>query len=111
MLFLRTYVRLSEDEYLILAPWILHTHTFAAWSRTAYLHVSSATPECGKTLLLELLELLVPNSLLIMGVSANALARAIEQDHPVLLLDEVDQFLAGDTGTTGRDHANRQQRI
>ena len=30
MLFLRTYVRLSEDEYLMVAPWILHTHTFAA---------------------------------------------------------------------------------
>jgi hypothetical protein len=96
MLFLQTYVRLSEDGYLILAPWILHTHAFAAWTRTPYLHVSSATPECGKTLLLELLELLVPNPLLIMGVSVAALARAIEQDHPVLLLDEVDQYLAGD---------------
>jgi hypothetical protein len=96
VLFLQCYVRLSDDQYLVIAVWIVHCHTWLAWTRTPYLNLNSATQECGKTLLLELLELVVPNAIFVMGCSAAVLPRAIHEEHPVLLIDEVDQLMTAD---------------
>jgi len=92
----RKYVRLRQDEYDVMAPWVLHCHAFLAFSRTPYLSVSSPSPECGKTQLLEVTELLVPNPWLTMSVTNAVLGRKIDQSHPVLMLDEIDNLLAGD---------------
>jgi hypothetical protein len=92
----RTYVRVSEDEYVVLAAFVLHCHAFKAFARTPYLNVLSATPECGKTLLLEITELLVPMPLMASSLSNAVLSRAIDTWCPTLLLDELDQLLAGD---------------
>jgi Protein of unknown function (DUF3631) len=92
----RQYVRVGEDEYSVLALWVLHCHTFKACSRTPYLNVNSPAPACGKTVCLEATELLVPNPLMASSLSNNVLGRAIEELHPALLLDEVDQLQAGD---------------
>jgi hypothetical protein len=90
------YVRLRQDEYIVMAPWVLHCHAFLAFSRTPYLSVSSPSPECGKTQLLEVTELVVPNPWLTMSVTNAVLGRKIDQSHPVLMLDEIDNVLAGD---------------
>jgi hypothetical protein len=87
----RNYVRVSEEAYSILPPWVLHCHAFGAFARTPYLHVTSPAIECGKTTLLEITELVVPNPLQAAGVSEAVLARAIDLEHPVLLLDEMDE--------------------
>jgi putative DNA primase/helicase len=90
------YVRVTADEYTVLAAWVLHCHAFKAFSRTPYLNISSATNGCGKTQLLEITELLVPEGLLVSSTTSAVLARAIDALHPVLLMDELDQLLAGD---------------
>jgi hypothetical protein len=90
------YVRLTPDEYVVMAAWILHCHTWKFATRTPYLNLTSATESCGKTLLLEVIEPLVPNPIFAMGVSAAVLPRAVHQERPVLLIDEVDQLQAGD---------------
>ncbi len=92
----RKYVRLRQDEYEVMALWVLHCHAFLAFNRTPYLSVSSPSPECGKTQLLEVTELLVPNPWLTMSLTNAVLGRRIDQSHPVLMLDEVDNILAGD---------------
>ena len=90
------YVRVNADEYTVLATWVLYCHAFEAFSRTPYLNVSSATYGCGKTQLLEITELVVPQALLVSSTTSAVLARAIDTFHPVLLIDELDQLLAGD---------------
>lgn len=94
--FYRKYAGLHSEAYTIMPPWVLHCHAFLAFTRTPYLHVTSPVPECGKTTLLELTELLVPNPLLTMSMTNAVLARVIERDRPVLLLDEIDQIQNGD---------------
>jgi hypothetical protein len=95
-LFFQKYVRVEDDVYIVLAVWVLHTHTWLAWTRTPYLNISSPTEACGKTILLEILELVTPNAIFVMGCSAAVLPRAIHQKHPVLLIDEVDTLMEGD---------------
>jgi Protein of unknown function (DUF3631) len=90
------YVRLRQDEYIVMAVWVLHCHGFLAFSRTPYLNVTSPSPECGKTQLLEVTELVVPNPWLTMSVTNAVLGRKIDQSHPVLMIDEIDNVLAGD---------------
>jgi hypothetical protein len=92
----RKYIRVAADEYTVLAAWVLHCHAFKAFSRTPYVHVSSATNGCGKTQLLEITEVIVPDGLLVSSTTSAVLARAIDAFHPVLLMDELDQLMAGD---------------
>jgi len=50
----------------------------------------SAEKRCGKTLLLEILELLVANPWLTRRATVAVLARKIDQENPTLLFDETD---------------------
>jgi len=92
----RKYVRVAEDEYDVAAVWVLHCHAFKCFSTTPYINVTSATNGCGKTRLLEITEPLVPEGLLVSHATGSALARAIDEFHPVLLIDEFDQLRSGD---------------
>jgi len=93
----RQYVRVGESEYVVIAAWVLHGHAFAAFTRTPYLLVSSPVRECGKTLLLEILELIAANALMTSSVTNAVLARAISNDPlPALMIDEFDELQKGD---------------
>jgi hypothetical protein len=92
----RKYVRVGEDEYSVLASWVLHCHAFSAFSRTPYLNVTSPAPDCGKTQLLEVSELLVVNPMMASSSTAAVLSRCINDDRPVLMVDEFDQLMSGD---------------
>jgi Protein of unknown function (DUF3631) len=90
------YVYVRRPVAIVLAAWVLHCHAFSAFTRTPYVHVTSPVPDCGKTTLLELTELLVPNPWLTSSLSNAVLARTIDRDQPVLLLDEMDELQKGD---------------
>ncbi len=60
----------------------------------------SAERRSGKTLLLEVLELLVRDPWRISGVSEAALFRKIARDRPTVMLDEVDAVFGSDTERT-----------
>ena len=92
----KKYVRAKSEEYVVLAAWVLHCHAFKVFTKTPYIHISSPTQGCGKTQLLEITELVVPNGLLVSSTTSAVLARAIDAFHPVLLMDELDQLMAGD---------------
>lgn len=88
--FIRRYVVMSDDELLIVALWVLHSHCIEAFEQTPYLAVTSPERGCGKSRLLETLELLVPRPWLTGLPSEAVLFRHVHAQTPTLLLDEVD---------------------
>jgi hypothetical protein len=86
---------MRDVEANALALWSVHTHGIAAAEHTPYIHITSAEMRCGKTRLLECLELLVARPWLTGRVTAAVLARKVDAEQPTLLLDELDaQFNA-----------------
>jgi hypothetical protein len=91
--FLKEHLAVEEHVYVLLAIWAAHTHAIDCFGTTPYLHVTSTEPSSGKTRVLELLELLVRAPMRGSNLSLAVLYRAIDQLHPTLLLDEVDNLL------------------
>jgi hypothetical protein len=94
--FIRRYVALSEDQALLIALWIVHTHALDAADTTPYLNVKSAEKRSGKTRLLEVLSFLAAGSWLTGRVTAAVLVRKVAAEAPTLLLDESDAAFKGD---------------
>jgi uncharacterized protein DUF3631 len=94
--FVRRYVHLSDQQAAIVAVWIAHTHGVTAATATPYLAITSATKQCGKTRLLEVLELLVNKPWLTGRATAACLVRKVDQVRPTLLLDESDAAFNGE---------------
>jgi hypothetical protein len=94
--FIRRYVALSEDQAILSALWVVHTHTLDAADTTPYLNVKSAEKRSGKTRLLEVLSLLAARSWLTGRVTAAVLVRKVAAEAPALLLDESDAAFKGD---------------
>jgi hypothetical protein len=53
---------LPDGADLVLTLWVLMTHTFDGFRSIPYLLLESATPQCGKTTRLEILEVLCANT-------------------------------------------------
>ena len=70
--------------------WIVGTYVFDAYDVTPYLHIKSPEKRSGKSLLLEILELLCSTPILAANVSPAALYRVVQLKRPTILLDEVD---------------------
>ncbi len=66
----------------------------------------SPEPESGKTRVLEILELLTPNSMLILSPSPAAIFRKLAQEQNTLLIDEVDGIFT----KRGKDDQNEDLR-
>ena len=93
---IRRYVVLSADQLNVLAAWILHTWAIEAADFTPYLHITAPEKGCGKSRLLETLEIAVRNPVKTGGMSAAALMRTVNAQQPSLLLDEMDATFQGD---------------
>jgi hypothetical protein len=99
--FLRRYVTFPMEEHaLVIALWIAHSWTFKAFAYTPYLHVCSPEKRCGKTRLLECLELLVPKPRPMIRPTEPVLFRTIRKEKPTLLLDEIDTIFSRDADET-----------
>ena len=98
--FIKRFIALSESQVVVVTLWVAHTHALDAAETTPYLNISSAEKQCGKTLLLEVLELRVAKPWLTGSASKAVLVRKIDAEQPTLLLDESDAAFAGD-----RDYA------
>lgn len=88
--FLTRYVILPAHAALPLALWAMLTYCFDVFDATPYLILSSPAPRCGKTRLLECLELIVSTPRRASNISEAALFRIIEEIAPTLLLDEAE---------------------
>ncbi|HLH44041.1 MAG TPA: DUF3631 domain-containing protein [Bryobacteraceae bacterium] len=101
--FVCRYVVLPPAARLPVALWAIATHTFESFDAFPYLSLSSPTPRCGKTRLLEVLELLCARPWRGTAPSEAALFRFIEERQPTLLLDEVESL--GQRKASERDSA------
>lgn len=84
------YVILPKLTVLPLALWTMMTYTFTSFDAVPYLVICSPTPRCGKTRLLECLELVVSKARRASNISEAALFRIIQKFSPTLLLDEAE---------------------
>ncbi|HUK30538.1 MAG TPA: DUF3631 domain-containing protein [Candidatus Acidoferrum sp.] len=88
--FLLRFVILPPHTALPLALWSLLTHAFDSFDACPYLAITSPAPRCGKTRLLECLDLLVSSPRRASNISEAALFRTIEKFQPTLMLDEAE---------------------
>lgn len=99
---LRRYVLGGDHLYTTVTLWIAHTHTHDAFDTTPYLHVSSSEPQCGKTRLLEVIEMLSADALASTSLTGPSLFRTIELRRPTLILDEIDNLFRGRSADSER---------
>ncbi len=89
--FLRRYVVFANiHQAVAIALWIVHSHAIAAAEVSPRLHIRSPERRCGKSRLMDLLDLLVAAPLTVMNVTESALFRTIAASPRTLLHDEVD---------------------
>lgn len=98
--FISRYVVLSAPQSTAVALFVAHTHAIDIADVTPYLALTSATPRCGKTRLLEVLELVTCRALRSADFTESALFRLIPQQ-PTLLLDESDTIFRGPMSRQG----------
>ncbi|HEV3036512.1 MAG TPA: DUF3631 domain-containing protein [Candidatus Angelobacter sp.] len=93
--FLSQYLACTQSQLAVLTLWTLHTHCFTASPITPYLHLRSREREAGKTVCMELLNLLCSNSWLTSGCTPSVLlTKLIQSERSTLLLDDCDPVLA-----------------
>jgi hypothetical protein len=88
--FIGQYLSCTDHQRTILALWILHTYCCASFQNTPYLDIRSPERESGKTICLQVLNLLCARPWMVTNASASVLARKIAADRPTVLLDDWD---------------------
>jgi hypothetical protein len=87
------YMVIKQAAAVVTAVWLVAAHTFSVFDVFPRIVVRSPTKRCGKTRLLDLLEALLANSQKCSNLSLASLFRVVDDQHPVLLLDETDLYL------------------
>jgi hypothetical protein len=90
--YLQTYLILKEDEYHIMALWIMASWLIEDFTTTSYL-LFLAPKESGKTQALDALSLLSYRAIKSVSVTCASLFRSIELWHITLLIDESENQL------------------
>ena len=81
----------SEHAHVAHVLWIVHAHMMDRWDSTPRLAALSAEPASGKSRLLEVTELLVPNPVAAVNVSPAYLFRKVgAEEGATILFDEID---------------------
>jgi len=80
----------KDEQCHALALWTIGTFVFEAFDIVAYVHIKSPEKRAGKTLCLDILEMLCNDAIAAANISPAALYRIVEKRRPTLLLDEVD---------------------
>jgi hypothetical protein len=102
--FVRRYVVMTPEQLIAVALWVIHTYAVDAADQTPYLAVTSPEKQCGKTRLLETLELLCLRPWMNIVPSAAVLFRRVHSVRPTLLLDETDTIFNPRTADRHEDH-------
>ncbi|MCI0633892.1 MAG: DUF3631 domain-containing protein [Actinobacteria bacterium] len=95
----------NEHQSAAVALWVVHVYVIAAAIAAAYLRITSAAEESGKTTLIEVLEVLLGRQgINAVSVTPAAVFRIREKRGPVaLLLDEIDNTLKDRKDDSARD--------
>ena len=98
--YLREYVVMAPAQADAAALWAAHTHALDAAETTPFLNATSPEKRCGKTRLLDTLELVVARPWRVIMPSEAVLFRKIDKASPTLLLDECDAIFDRSNGST-----------
>jgi uncharacterized protein DUF3631 len=91
----------SEHARIAHTLWVAHAHMMEQWDSTPRIAFLSPEPASGKTRALEVTELLVPNPIVAVNMSAAYLFRKVgSKDRPTILYDEIDTVF----GPRAREH-------
>ena len=92
--YLRKYVVLEDDYRDTVALWILHCWAIDAFYTTGRLLIRSPEKECGKSVLLDVMEAVLPEAVSSVSMTGASMYQRLEADHPpVFLIDEIDTSL------------------
>ena len=96
---LKRHMVITDAQADVIALWILHTYVYRLFRHTPRLAVISPEKRCGKSTLLELLELLCCNPLKTDSASEAAIFRKVDsEDALTLVMDEADSFMSTQPG-------------
>lgn len=104
-------------RYLVLPPgaadalalWAAHTHVFCAFECTPRLNITAPQKQCGKTLVLDVLQPIIAKGLRTESVSTAVLFRLVDKEMPSLLIDECDSFLRDNEELRGALNAGHRR--
>jgi Protein of unknown function (DUF3631) len=102
--FIRRFVCVKDAQLDAIVSWVAHCHAIDAFYTTGRLHIRSPEPECGKSVLLDVLYDLLSNPMNVISASPPTIYRSLKDEKPVpILLDEIDRTFgrkgAGDSET------------
>src|ERR1700730_249498 len=86
--FIGRHLQCTQEQRIVLALWVIHTHCYSAFFTSPCLDIHSTQKQAGKSICLELLRLLCNKSWLTCGFTSSMLARHVDSESPTLLLDE-----------------------
>ena len=96
----------DEHAHHAVTLWAAHAHMIQHFYTTPRLMLSSPEAQSGKTRVLELLDLLVPEPMMSLSASPATIFRTLEKQQITLLFDEVDTIFKG----KGKDDNNEDLR-
>lgn len=92
--FLRRYLWTQSDHHLVaLALWVVHTHLIDEFDVTPYLEITAPEKRCGKTRVLELLDLLCRDPVFSINMSVSAMFRLAPDFRELRIKTRVEQGL------------------
>jgi hypothetical protein len=86
------FIWLTPTQRVAVTLWILHAHVYDRFQITPRLALVSPVRGCGKTVLVELIESLVPKPEKSDSITPAAIYHVIDERHPTVLLDEGDNI-------------------
>ena len=105
----RKYLVLPSGAAEVLALWAVHAHTFEAFYYTPRLAITAPEKQCGKTVVLDVLESLTPRSIRTENITTAVLFRIVDAYQPTLLIDEFDTFLKHNDDLRGAVNAGHRR--
>jgi len=97
--FLDKYIAFPKRvQPLVLALWVVHTYLFEAAEFTPYIDIHAAEKRCGKSRLMDCLQMVARNPYRMDSPSPAAIYSAADNKCPTLLIDEVDTIIGGNGG-------------
>jgi len=86
------YAVLPTHADVVLALWALHTYGLGAFTHSPRLCATAPEKGCGKTLILDLMDVLALKPICSVSITSAALFRTVEMYQPTLLIDEAENL-------------------
>jgi hypothetical protein len=106
---IKKYIILDPTDADAVALWVTASYSFGEFFIFPRLRIRSATKQCGKSTLLDVIECLVNKPLNLSNVTAPTLMRLISAERPTMLLDEADRYMRNDEDLTSIVNAGHKR--